>query len=184
MICQLEEMKGPTNLILNHQATQILFHRSSSPCTRLILNDFGFMYLDVMSPFLQSNARQVANNNMPGLKRNVSLFFSFLLCESNFICSTNFIVLNLNKTAWRLPDDYLTTAWQLPDNCLMTAWWLPNDCLTTTWWLPDDCLTSAWWLPDNCLVTAWNLMFLPITIYSTFQQCYWIVWQVKKGKYC
>ena len=111
MICQLEEMKGPTNLILNHQATQILFHRSSSPCTRLILNDFGFMYLDVMSPFLQSNARQVANNNMPGLKRNVSLFFSFLLCESNFICSTNFFVLNVNKT----------------DNCLTTA----NDCLTT-----------------------------------------------------
>ena len=71
--------------------------RNSLPSARLIKNYFGFMYLDVMSPFLQSNARQVANNNMPGLKRNVPLFLSFLLCESNVICSTNFLVLKTDK---------------------------------------------------------------------------------------
>ena len=71
--------------------------RNSLPSARRIKNYFGFMYLDVMSPFLQSNAWQVANNNMPGLDRNVSLFLSFVLCKSNFICSTNFLVFNQNK---------------------------------------------------------------------------------------
>ena len=94
----------------SHDATKLVqillsFFVGSHKSAQLISNDFGFMYLDVMSPFLQSNARQVANNNMPVLKRNVPLFLSLLLCESNVICSTNFLVLNLNKT----------------DNCLTTA---------------------------------------------------------------